>query len=281
MKIGGMWMLTIASGVFSAMLITVNFLLFRQVEQIFSVINIMALFIFAMPIILIKYNDYKKLKHLEELFPVFLRDFVETIRGGMTVPQAFKTIQRNDYKSLNPFIKKMSAQMDWGVPVDKVLLNFAKNSNSKLIARIVSSVVESTRFGGNLADTFDALSSTSLEIERLRTERKVYLSSQMMTGYIVFFVFLSVIVGLEKFLVPTLSQVSTESIGMAGLGGGNTPNMAAEYSSIFRNLILLQGGFAGLAVGKMAEGSMVSGFKHSMIMMVVGFAIYMFAHNYL
>jgi len=273
-KIGKMWLLTMASGVFAALLVTVNFMLFRQVQDIFSVINIMAIFIFITPIILIKYNQFRAVKHMEELFPIFLRDFVEAIRGGMTVPQAFKTIQKNDYKSLNPHIKKMAAQMDWGVPVDKVLLKFSKNSKSKLIARVVSSVVESHRFGGNLADTFDALSSTSLEVDRLRQERKLYLNSQLMTGYIVFFVFLAVIIGLQKFLVPSLSQVSGESIGLAGLGGGSNPNITAEYSAIFRNLILLQGGFAGLAIGKMAEGSVVNGFKHSMVMMVIGFLVF-------
>ncbi|MBS3054965.1 MAG: type II secretion system F family protein [Candidatus Aenigmarchaeota archaeon] len=278
MKFNTMWLLIISAGVFAGMLVGVNFFLFRQVENIFSVINVMAGFIFVLPIILYKYNQHNAIKHLEELFPVFLRDFVEAIRGGMTVPQAFNTIQKNDYKSLNPFIKKMAAQMDWGVPVDKVLLRFAKNSKSKLIARVVSSVVESHRFGGNLADTFDALSNTSLEVDRLRQERKLYLSSQMMTGYIVFFVFLSVIIGLQKFLVPSLAQVSGEDIGLSGLGGATNPNIAAEYSAIFRNLILLQGGFAGLAVGKMSEGSTVSGLKHSMFMMVIGFLVFTLAN---
>jgi flagellar protein FlaJ len=96
----------------------------------------------------------------------------------------------------------------------------------------------------------------------------------MMTGYIVFFVFLAVIVGLQKFLVPSLSQVSSESIGLSGMGGSVNPNIASEYSTIFRNLILIQGGFAGLAVGKMAEGSEVSGLKHSMFMMFIGFLVF-------
>lgn len=278
MKFNSMWLLIIAAGIFSGILVIVNFILFTTQVQIFSVINIVAGFIFAMPIILVKYNQYSASKKLEELFPVFLRDFVEAIRGGMTVPQAFKTIQKNDYKSLNPYIKKMSAQMDWGVPVDKVLLKFAHNTKSKLIARVVSSVVESHRYGGNLADTFDALSNTSLEVDRLRQERKLYLNSQMMTGYIVFFVFLAVIIGLQKFLVPSLAQVNSQDIGLSGLGGSVNPNIAAEYSDIFRNLILLQGGFAGLAVGKMAEGSTVSGLKHSMFMMVIGFLVFTLAN---
>jgi flagellar protein FlaJ len=49
-----------------------------------------------------------------------------------------------------------------------------------------------------------------------------------------------------------------------------TENLAQAYRELFRNLILLQGMFAGLAVGKMAEGAIVAGLKHSLFMMIAG-----------
>ncbi len=262
--------LLIASGSLSASIAAINYYLFATVSGIFTTINMLALIIFALPVIAIKYMDYSKKKQLEEMFPVFLRDFVESMRGGMTVPNAFKNVSRNDYKALTYYIKKMTAQMDWGIPVEKVLLKFSKETKSKLIGRIVSSVIESHRFGGNLSDTFEALSNTSLEVEKLRAERRLYMNSQMMTGYIVFFVFIGVIIGLGRFLVPSLSEVGTSALGI----GGGAQVSAEEYKSVFRNLILIQGFFAGLTVGKMAEGSMMAGLKHSIIMMFVGTVAY-------
>lgn len=252
-------------------ILAVNFLLLRESPTLFPSINIIAMFIFVFPIVLIRYGEYNRKKNVEELFPIFLRDFVESIRGGMTVPSALKAITRNDYKSLDPYVKKMSAQLDWGIPVERVLMNFAKESESKLIKRIISSVRESHRFGGNLADTLEALSNTAVEIERLRAERKLYLNSQMITGYIVFFVFLAVMIGLEKFLIPSLTEVST------GLEAETPDTFGAEFHEIFRNLILIQGLFAGLSTGKMAEGSVIAGLKHSMIMMFLGFLVFTLA----
>jgi len=262
------------SVIVTSLIFAIDFLLFFDQLQIFSSIAILAILTFAFPILLFLYSTYQKKKEIEEMFPVFLRDFVESIRGGLTLPQAFKSLRKNDYKHLTPYIKKIAAQLDWGIPVDTVLLNFSKQVGSKLIARVVSSVIESHRFGGNFADTFEALSNTALEVERLRSERRLYLQSQMMTGYIIFFVFLVVIIGLGKFLVPSLSEVST-----AGLGTGTAPppsDLADQYKVIFRNLILLQGLFAGLAVGKMAEGSTIAGAKHSMFMMIVGLLVFTF-----
>lgn len=262
-----------------ATLLLVNFFMLREITTLFSSINIIALFTLAFPIVLLKYMEYKKVKEIENQFPIFLRDFVESVRGGMTVPHALDSISENDYKSLSPYVKKMAAQLDWGIPIEKVLAKFSKRSRSKLIARIISSVTESHRFGGNLADTFEALSNTALEVERLRAERRLYLHSQMITGYIVFFVFLAVIIGLEKFLVPSLSE--TRPLGFGGAAAGAVAplreNLADEYRSIFRNLILIQGFFAGLAVGKMAEGAIVAGIKHSMFMMFVGILIFTIA----
>jgi len=270
----------IANASLASSIIFMNFLLFKDMVSLFSSINIIAVFIFAFPVVMIRYSIYKRYKEIEELFPVFLRDFVQAVRGGMTVPHAIKAVARNDYKALSPHVKKMAIQIDWGIPIEKVLVNFSKRVRSKLITRIVSSVRESHRFGGNLADTFEALSNTAVEVERLREERRLYLHSQMITGYIIFFVFLAVIIALEKFLVPSFKEASATALIGAGVTGETSAvsqeELVAEYKTIFQNLILIQGFFAGLAVGKMAEGAMVAGLKHSMIMMFVGVLVFSF-----
>jgi len=268
-----MFLLVVANTLLVSCLLVINYLVLMPISNVSSVINMIGLFVLVFPVVMIKYMNYRRWKEVEDLFPVFLRDFVESIRGGMTVPTALRSVANNDYKSLTPYVKKMSAQLDWGIPVETVLLKFSGEVRSKLIARIISSVRESHRFGGNLADTLEALSNTAVEVDRLREERRLYLNSQMITGYIIFFVFLAVMIGLEKFLVPSLSEVSP--MGLGGMPAvPRQENLAAEYKDVFRNLILIQGLFAGLAVGKMAEGAMAAGLKHSMFMMFAGALIF-------
>jgi len=270
-----MLMLILLSIFAASCMMAVNYFFFIQTSLLFSVINILAFFIIIFPIFILKYKEYSKGREIEEMFPVFLRDFIEAIRGGMTVPHAMKSVTRNDYKALTPLIKKMAAQMDWGIPADKVLLKFSKGTKSKLIMRIVSSVVESHNFGGNLTDTFEALSNTALEVDRLRAERRLYMNSQLMTGYIIFFVFLAVIIGLEKYLIPIMTDVSPSSLGMSvPTGAVPQASLAGEYKTVFRNLIIIQGMFSGITVGKMSEGSMISGTKHSLFMTFAGILVY-------
>jgi flagellar protein FlaJ len=261
--------LTILNAFVVVAILAINFLFLREIPNIYSTINILAIIMLVLPIVLLQYLNYRKLKVVEAMFPAFLRDFIELMRGGMTIEQAMKNLRKNDYKELNPYVKKMAAQLDWGIPVEKVLINFAKSTKSKMIERTISSVIESHRFGGNLTDTLEALSNASVEVQRLKAERIMYLYSQVTTGYIIFFVFLGVMIAMEKFLIPSLSTISVE-----GVTGAPKESLVGEYRDLFRNLILIQGLFAGLSVGKMAEGKIISGVKHSLIMMVVGLIVF-------
>ena len=272
--------LIIIGATIGSLIIVVTFFLLKNLSvQLTTFFYLFASFIAIFPPAIYKYIQFKKMKEIDDMFPVFLRDLVQTIRGGMTIPLAFKRIAANDYKNLTPLIKKMSAQMAWGIPIEKILMNFSKQSKSKLISRVISSVIESHRFGGNLADTFEALSNTSLEVDRLRAERRLYMNSQLMTGYIIFFVFLAVIIGLEKFLTPSLASIKGESLGLSSTSGAQLPPevLVAEYKNIYRNLIIIQGLFAGLSVGKMAEGSLMNGIKHSLFMVFAGSIIFTLA----
>jgi hypothetical protein len=58
--------------------------------------------------------------------------------------------------------------------------------------------------------------------------------------------------------------------GLASSGGGVS---GEEISSSFLYLLLIQGFFSGLAIGKLAEGSIKLGVKHSFALMLSSFLI--------
>lgn len=264
------------SAIVGMLIVAIGFFLFRDTPALFSTVIVVALIVAAAPITLIKYNELTKIKLIEDTFPQFMQDLVEAVRSGMTLPMALKSVSQNDYGALTPHLRKLNAQLDWGIPFGKAFLSFARSTNSKLVGRISSTVIESHEYGGNLTDIFESISKTTVEIERLREERKLYLNSQIISGYVIFFIFLAVIIGLQKFLVPTLADISLkqQTEGEATLQQKQSEKLVVEYKTIFRNLIILQGLFAGLVIGKMSEGAMSGGVKHSVVMMVGGLLIF-------
>ena len=260
----------VINGIIVAFIILFDLLFLREIPGLFTSVIIVSLIMFVLPIALVRYYEMVKIKGLEENFPQFIRDLVESIRSGMTLPKAVESISRNDYGNLSQLVKRLDAQLNWGIPFNQAFLKFSRSTKSKLIGRMTLTIIESHRFGGNLTDVFEAISSTALEIERLREERKLYINSQLMTGYVIFFVFLIVIIGLQKFLIPTLSDISEQTLTEEQ----KEQDLAAEYTSIFRNLIILQGLFAGLVIGKMSEGQVAGGIKHSLFLIIVGVFIF-------
>jgi len=239
--------------------VVIGLMLF-SINQIFlkidALIIISILIIIVFPF-LIQYKKYKINKEIEERFPDFLRDVSSNIKAGMTLPQAVMATKKTDYGLLDPHLDKMAVHIDWGVPFSKILNNFARDK-TKIIKRTVSAINESIKGGGNVTEILDAIGASIIEVNSIRKERQSATYSQMLTGYVIFFVFLGVLVALQKFMIPTLN-----------LGGSPMFN----YGIMFRQLILIQGFFSGLVIGKMSEGKMISGLKHAIILMILGYAV--------
>ncbi|MEM5875469.1 MAG: type II secretion system F family protein [Candidatus Aenigmatarchaeota archaeon] len=272
----GILIVLISSILVGSILFFINFSLFSKIPEftlISSLLNIFSALVIILPIVVYQISNYTKLKRIEAFFPIFLRDLVEASRGGLTLPHALKSVSRNDYKELTPIIKKLAHRLEWGIPIDEALLAFSKETKSKLISRIVASVIEAQKFGGNVVDTFQSLTNVALEIDRLRKERSTYLQGQIVTGYIIFFVFLGVIIAIEKFLLPGISA-GTPSLTQAGAQNIQQADLTTFFKNVFRDIIIIQGLFAGLCVGKMSEGNVVAGIKHSLFMIFVGMIVF-------
>jgi len=218
---------------------------------------------------LFEYKRYKENKEIEERFPDFLRDVTENIKTGMTLTQAIIATKNTYYGSLTPHIKKIVTKIDWSIPFDEVLREFSK-STTPLIQKTVSTIVETYAGGGDVTQILEATGKTIKEINKIRKERFSAIYNQMITGYIIFFIFIGVLIILQKYLVPSLFAFSSSEINM-----GNIQGAAKIYSDIFQWMILIEGFFSGLVIGKMAEGSLFAGLKHSFILTIIGYGVFL------
>ncbi|MFH0928733.1 MAG: type II secretion system F family protein [Candidatus Aenigmatarchaeota archaeon] len=244
-------------------LFLVNF--FTAKSDIMSIASIVM--VVATPIML-KYNDYKENKEIEERFPDFLRDITQNIRTGMTVTQAIKATKDNHYGALTPFVMKIIVKIDWAVPFERILLDFSKSS-TPLIKKTVSTILETYKGGGDISHVLTAAGDTIKQINKIKKERFSSIYNQMLTGYAVFFMFVGVLIILKTYLVPSLFSF--------GATVSSVQNIDQFYNNTFQWLILIEGFFSGLVVGKMAHGSIVAGLKHSLVLTAIGYGVfYMF-----
>ncbi len=238
------------------------------------VLNVVAAVVIGMPPVMLFYGSYRKKREIENQFIAFLRDLTDSIDSGMTLPMALEHCSKRDYLALSPYVKNLVAQVNWGIPFRKALETFAKSTKSRLVNRAIATITETYRVGGKISDTLNSVSKSMVTIQKINAERRAAVYSQIMTSYLIFFVFIFIMVIIQVMILPTLTP---SEISEVTLIENVTPISPEEYQTIFTVFIVLQGFFAGLATGKMAEGTLTAGFKHSLILVIVGYAIFSLA----
>jgi flagellar protein FlaJ len=252
----------IISAAIGIALFLINFAFFN-----YNYLSLIAVVITTTGPLYFEYMKFKENKDIEEKFPDFLRDISENMKAGMTLPQAIKSLKTTNYGSLSPYVKKIGMQMDWGVPFENILKDFLI-LRTPILKRTVSTIIETYEGGGNVAETFESIAKSIDEINRIRKERYNLVYSQVITGYIIFFVFIGVIVALQKYLLPSLSSIGSSDIGIS--------LSEISFKPIFLSLVLIQGFFSGLFIGKISEGKFIAGLKHCIILILVGFNVLTF-----
>jgi flagellar protein FlaJ len=92
-------------------------------------------------------------------------------------------------------------------------------------------------------------------------------------GYIIFIVFMVIILIMQFYIVPMISGISEfDTAELGGIGGGGTIE-AEEISTAFLYLLLIQGFFSGLTIGKLSEGNIKAGIKHSFALVLLAFLV--------
>lgn len=245
-------------------------------QLMFVMLNLASLLLIAAPILYIKYVQYKRQKAMEDKFPEFLRDVVEGTRAGMSLPQAIQNTETGSYGPLDEKIEKMNAQLDWGIPFGQVLRNFGEETGSDVILRSVDTIIQAYQSGGNIQDVLESVGDNIRTLKQLKEERESQLYGEMITGYIVFFIFIGILIALTTYLLPSLASAQQSLGGSGGFsafgsGGGNLQENITLYESWFRNLVFIQAIFSGLIIGKLSEGELKAGFKHTGILFAIGY----------
>ncbi|HEX69287.1 MAG TPA: type II secretion system F family protein [Candidatus Bathyarchaeota archaeon] len=100
------------------------------------------------------YMDYKWRKSIDQSLPTLFRTIVQAQKTGMTLPQAIEEASKRDYGPLTKELKKINAQISWGMPLEEALQSFAKRVNTPLVQKTVPLIIEANRSGGRVEKVF-------------------------------------------------------------------------------------------------------------------------------
>ncbi len=238
-------------------------------------------FVFALLIGLGPYGWYQnkevaRTAAIDSKFPEFLRDLAESERSGMTLTRAVVTASKGHYGALTWEIRKMAAQIEWGISFTEAITRFAKRVRTPLIERTVSLIVEASNAGGSVLEVLSAAAEDSREIQLILKERKSAMSIYVMIIYVAFFVFVGVVGILNAMFIP---EVAKAMAGADGVKIGSVTFQAFDeqaFATVFFHAAIIQGLGGGLVAGVMEGGKPVAGLKHAFVMITMAYVVFRF-----
>ena len=215
-----------------------------------------------LPPAVLNYVDYRWRRGIDEHLPDLFRSIVQAQETGMTLPQALEEAAKRDYGPLTAELRKMTAQISWGMSFEEALLALGKRVNTVLVQRTVPMIIEASRSGGHVEKVFDPMGKFIQTTLLLEKERRTQTRPYIAIVYVAFFVFLFTIVLLFKSFFASVEQLPM--LGAALM----TPD---DLRRMFFHMTTIQAFFGGLVAGKMGEGTITAGLKHCLIMMLCGY----------
>ena len=264
-------------GIISAIAIIVISYFFAG-EKTFPLFAGIGILIGLAPFIINLMKEVKVATEKEEMFLEFSRNLVESVKTGTPISKSIINMKTKDFGALSIHIKKLANQISLGIPLNAALTVFAKDVKNKSIARTLTLIGQAERAGGEIGEILEAVAGAVSMTDKLKKERKASISTLVVQGYIIFIVFIIIILVMQFQIIPMVSGISgVEDIAnMAGakFGGGGGEDVSQEQiSNAFLYLILTQGFFTGFVIGKLSEGSIKAGVKHSFALMFLAFLI--------
>jgi flagellar protein FlaJ len=211
----------------------------------------------------------------EDMFLEFSRNLVESVKTGTPISKSIINVKDKSYGVLSENIRKLANQISIGVPLGFALQTFSKDVQNKTISRALTLIGQAEKSGGEIGGILESVTEAVSMADKLKKERKAAISTLVVQGYIIFLVFIIIILVLQFQILPMLVNLvpTGADLGIGALGAGGEPLDEAEIANAFLYLLLIQGLFSGITIGKLAEGHFKPGIKHSFILMLLAFLV--------
>lgn len=257
--------------IIASLIITISFFLSEKV--LFFFLAGLGILIGIAPFVFSVISETKVNNEKEEMFLEFSRNLVESVKTGASISKSIIHLKNKSYGVLGENIEKLANQISLGIPLNFALEVFSRDVNNKSVSRAITLIGQAERAGGDIGEILESVASAVNMADKLKKERKATISTLVVQGYIVFFVFMVIILIMQFQIIPMVSNLT--GIGSElniGEGAGRTID-PIQIANSFLYMLLIQGFFSGLVIGKLSEGSIKSGVKHSFVLVLVSFLV--------
>ncbi|MDK2796423.1 MAG: archaeal flagellar protein FlaJ [Archaeoglobaceae archaeon] len=208
------------------------------------------------------------------LTPIFLNKLASANESGMSIYRAITMLAKTDTSPLRKEIRKIRSNLEWGVSLGDALVRFANRLRIFEVSRTIALLNESLKSSGNVTDVLTTSAKDATSAELLRRERATNMFAYVIIIYIAFFVFIGIVYVIASTFLSTLAEAAAKVQSTGGQLSILQSVDVVTYRNVFMHAAVFQGLFGGIVAGVMGEGSISSGLKHSLIMVLIAYVTF-------
>lgn len=220
---------------------------------------------------------FRRMEKISSNFPEFLNRLANLHESGLTLIASIKRLKTSNLGILNREIARMNTDIELSGSLVEAFRNFGNRVNTVSVKRVVLLIEHASKITGNIKDNLVIASIDAQSAKSLEDERKRFTQMHVIILYITFFVFLYVIYSLVTQFLPQVPEVSGNAVEeIIGEGIAFSGIDKPLYVRLFFHASLLEGFFSGLVAGQISENDARLGLKHSLVMMMSAYLLFMF-----
>lgn len=218
------------------------------------------LFVATAPAAIVHSRLSRKKTSMEQGINSFLRDLTEVRKTGLSPEKCIESLAHRDYGEFSPELKKISAEISWGVPVKKVIMDFLKRTRSWMTQIVMFLLVETIDVGGGTIAMIESLARFNNLTQEVEKEKKMTVRPYIMMPY-----FAAIL------LVATTTMMISFTAGTLNVGapGQTTQRDLTPMITMFVTSAIFHSYLIGIVAGKISEESVAAGFKHASLLVII------------
>jgi archaeal flagellar protein FlaJ len=242
--------------------------LVKYINEVFFI----SILVVLVPSAILDLRHQRWLSSIEDQMPLLVRGVAESQETGMTLIKALEKVVDNKMVSgpLSKEVKQLVIQMSWGTSFEDALTNFKNHINSPIVNRFCVLVLEASRSGGTIKKVFNATSGFMEEMREIDRDTSAQMKPYTIVIYAAFLVFMvTAILLVRSFFAPM--EGSAQILSQASVSG------TSGFKDFFYKNMMVSSVTGGLMAGKIGERRVAGGLKHGIILVVLGYMIFLVA----
>jgi len=207
----------------------------------------------------VAWRTSREKRGLERALPEFIRDVAEGRKTGLSPEVAIERLGERHYGTLQRHVKKMGAQLSWGVELSKVVSTFTSAVGSWITKAIGVLLIEVVDVGGGTIRSFSDMSEFTRNINEMEGERRAALRP---------FVYITYVAGIMVIITTFIMVYLLTAPAVAGMGGSAVPTVDPNTIDLLLTTAVFDAFVIGIVAGKMGESGIPDGFKHAIFLVI-------------